>query len=65
MYFKDDGYSVGKKMRSKPCKPLCESAQGAVLSHKMDGKQKFKKNFQEKCGHFALSLIKYYGCNYL
>ena len=26
MYFKDDGSPVGKKMHSKPCKSLCESA---------------------------------------
>ena len=26
MYFKDDGFIVGKKILSKPCKSLCESA---------------------------------------
>ena len=26
MYFKDDGFSVGKQIPSKPCKSLCESA---------------------------------------
>ena len=28
MYFEDDGFLVGKKILSKPCKSLCESAQG-------------------------------------
>ena len=29
MYFKDDGFSVGKKIDSKPYESLCESAQTA------------------------------------
>ena len=29
VYFKDDGLSMGKKILSKPYKPLCEAAQAA------------------------------------
>ena len=31
MYFKDDGFAVGKKILSKPYKSLCESAQRLLL----------------------------------
>ena len=32
MYFTNDGFSAGKKICSKPCKSLCESAQSRSLS---------------------------------
>ena len=31
MYFKDDGFFVGKKIGSKPYESLCESAQGGFF----------------------------------
>ena len=31
MYSKDDGFSVGKKIPSKPCNSLCEVAQKIVF----------------------------------
>ena len=31
MYFKDDGFSMGKKIASKPYQSLCESAQSYSL----------------------------------
>ena len=32
MYFKDDGFFVGKKIGSKPYESLCESAQSCSFS---------------------------------
>ena len=40
MYFKDDGFFVGKKIGSKPYESLCEAAQWVLFFACKKGEQK-------------------------